>query len=45
MPEDSEALKWFRKAAEQGEAQMLSLTWPQVYAKGEGVPKDGISRQ
>jgi TPR repeat protein len=40
VPEDDvEAVKWFRKSAEQGDASaqyFLGL----MYAKGEGVPKD-----
>ena len=38
---DTEAVKWYRKAAEQGDASaQYNLGW--MYHKGEGVPKDLI---
>ena len=42
VPQDyAEAVKWFRKAAEQGSATaQYSLGW--CYAEGEGVPKDDV---
>jgi TPR repeat protein len=37
---DEEAVQWYRKSAEQGEAAGI-FGLGQMYAKGEGVPKDG----
>jgi TPR repeat protein len=40
VPKDSaEAVKWFRKAAEQGNAVAQNILGA-MYARGDGVPKD-----
>ncbi len=42
MPEDdATAVKWYRKAAEQGAAD-AQFNLGTMYAKGEGVPEDDV---
>ena len=42
VPEDdAAAVKWFRKAAEQGDAE-AQFNLGAMYAKGEGVPEDYV---
>jgi TPR repeat protein len=42
VPQDhAEAVKWFRKAADQGVAQAQSYLGA-MYAKGQGVPQDYV---
>ena len=42
MPQDyAEAAKWFRKAAEQGDAK-AQYNLGIMYAKGQGVPQDYV---
>ena len=42
VPEDdAEAVKWYRKAAEQGLAQAQN-NLGSMYARGEGVPEDYV---
>ena len=42
VPEDNaEAVKWYRKAAEQGDA-VAQTNLGAMYAKGEGVPEDYV---
>ena len=38
-PDDTEAAKWYRKAAEQGDA-VAQFNLGQMYEKGEGVGQD-----
>ena len=41
VPEDDqEAVRWYRKAAEQGARLMLNYNLGVMYANGEGVPED-----
>jgi len=43
VPKDSvQAVKWFRKAAEQGDADS-QFNLGVMYANGEGVPKDSVT--
>ena len=33
-------MQWFRKAAEQGDAEAQGTTWAALHAEGRGVPQD-----
>ena len=35
--DEVEAVKWYRKAAEQNDASRLNTRWPVVASKGEGI--------